>query len=262
MAMGNCIQDLKENIPGSNIISNETATLSDVHEQISLRAVIHDDVGAIFLFYDPQERNDVGMVGNLVVQAHLRLLKLALALIQRETLGIKLVQYLDSILLAGQNICGQMNNTISAGADHTDKLEPLTDIKVLAFNGAWWRSDWRRRNLLVLRSMAAKIVAVAGWERLCVSICRWWGSLIRWNLNRSHMIYLWQVTMMGVIQVIIPRRRNPEWNGARGWLLDYGLLIFVESGGHPPWSVDMFELILHGLDVGSVRVQMRDPEDR
>lgn len=116
VAVGNGIQNLEEYILCCLVVSDITAVLGDVQEEISLWAVFHDDVGAVLMVEDPQKGNNVWVCRDLVMQAHLSVLEVLLSCVQWESIGGKLVQYLDGILDAGENILGKMDNTISSGS--------------------------------------------------------------------------------------------------------------------------------------------------
>ena len=122
VAVGNGIQNLNENVLCGLVVSNVAAVLGDVLEEISLWAVFHNDVGAVWVVEDSQKGNNIWMCRDLVVQSHLCVLEVLLSCVQWEAICSKLVQYLDGILNAGENILGQMNNSICSGSQGAKKL--------------------------------------------------------------------------------------------------------------------------------------------
>lgn len=122
VAVGDGIQDLEENILCCLVISDITAVLGDVQEEISLWAVFHNDVGAILVVEDSQKGNNVWVCRDLVMQAHLSVLEVLLSCVQWESIRGKLVQYLDGILDAGENILGKVDNTIGSGSQGAKEL--------------------------------------------------------------------------------------------------------------------------------------------
>lgn len=116
VAVGDGIQDLEENILCCLVISDIATVLGDVQEEISLWAVFHNDVGAILVVEDPQKGNNVWVCRDLVMQAHLSVLEVLLSCVQWESIRGKLVQYLDGILDASENILGKVDNTVSSGS--------------------------------------------------------------------------------------------------------------------------------------------------
>ena len=116
VAVGDGIQDLEEHILCCLVISDITAVLGDVQEEIPFWAVFHDNVGAVLVIEDPQQGNNVWVCRDLVMQAHLSVLEVLLSCVQWESIRSKLVQYLDGILDAGENILGKVDNTISSGS--------------------------------------------------------------------------------------------------------------------------------------------------
>lgn len=61
MAVFDGIQDLHEDILGKVVLSNVLAALGDVEEQVSLRAVLQDNVGAIRVINDLVHGHDIGV---------------------------------------------------------------------------------------------------------------------------------------------------------------------------------------------------------
>lgn len=112
--MRNGIQDLQEHGLGRKVITHIAAALCNVQEEISLRAILHDNISAVGHIEDPEERDDVGVCRDLVVQLHLRLLEVLLPRIQGETIGIELVQDLYGILNSCADILGQVDYSIGS----------------------------------------------------------------------------------------------------------------------------------------------------
>jgi hypothetical protein len=121
MAMGNSVQNLQKGILGSSIIANIPSPLCDIRKEISFWAVFHDDIGVLRGIHDSEKGNDIGVLRDLIVEAHLSLLKQLLPSIERETIGHELVQGLHSIVNPSGDIFGQMDDAIGAGAQ--DLLE-------------------------------------------------------------------------------------------------------------------------------------------
>lgn len=55
------VEELEENVFDEVVAAKITSLLQDLAEQITIRTVIHDDKGAIILFNDTMERDDIRM---------------------------------------------------------------------------------------------------------------------------------------------------------------------------------------------------------
>lgn len=121
VAVLNSVQDLKESTFGPVIITNELALLSDVREEITFRAVLDDNVGAVRSVHDLNQRDNVRVRTSLVVELDLSLLKLALA-----RLKANLVKRLHSIRDVGLEIHGGVDNSISTDTEDTSELKPTS----------------------------------------------------------------------------------------------------------------------------------------
>jgi hypothetical protein len=53
------IEELEENVFDEVVLAKITTLLQNLAEQITIRTVIHNDEGAIFLFNDAMERDDI-----------------------------------------------------------------------------------------------------------------------------------------------------------------------------------------------------------
>lgn len=70
------IQQLKEDALDQGVIANKVTFVGDTGEEITLRAKLHDDVGAVRGIHDAGEGNHVGMLAGQMVQTDLALLVL------------------------------------------------------------------------------------------------------------------------------------------------------------------------------------------
>lgn len=122
MAIFNSIQDLEESTLSPVIVTNELALLSDVGEQITFRAVLHDNVCAVRSVHNLDQRNNVGVRTSLVMELDLALLKLALARLKAD-----LVKRLYSIGNIGLDVHGSVDDSISSDSEDTSKLKPTSE---------------------------------------------------------------------------------------------------------------------------------------
>jgi hypothetical protein len=53
------IEELEENVFDEVVLAKITSLFQNLAEKISIRTVIYDDEGAIFLFNDTMERDDI-----------------------------------------------------------------------------------------------------------------------------------------------------------------------------------------------------------
>lgn len=121
VAVFNSIQDLEESTLSPVIVTNEFALLSDVGEQVTFRAVLHDNVCAVRSIHNLDQGNNVRMSASLVVELDLPLLKLALA-----WLKANLVKRLYSIRNVGLNVYGSVDDSISSDSEDASKLKPTS----------------------------------------------------------------------------------------------------------------------------------------
>lgn len=121
VAVLNSIQDLKKSALSPVIVTNELALLSDVGKQITFRAVLDDNIGAVRSIHDLYQRNNVGVSASLVVELDLSLLELALTWLKAD-----LVKRLYSIGDVGLNVHGSVDNSISADSEDTGELQPTS----------------------------------------------------------------------------------------------------------------------------------------
>jgi len=82
MAVLHGIQDLEKGPLGKGIVPNILASLRDVGKEITLGAVLNDNVSAVRRVHDLDQGNHIGMGTGLVMQLDLALLELALAGLQ------------------------------------------------------------------------------------------------------------------------------------------------------------------------------------
>jgi CO dehydrogenase/acetyl-CoA synthase beta subunit len=122
VAVFNSIQNLEESTLSPVIVTNELALLSDVGEQVTFRAVLHDNVCAIRGIHDLDQRNNVGVRASLVVELDLALLELALARLKTD-----LVKRLYSIGNVGLDVHGGVDNSISSNPEDAGELKPTSE---------------------------------------------------------------------------------------------------------------------------------------
>ena len=82
MAVLDSIQNLEKSPLGKGVVTDILASFGDVGKEITLRAVLNDNVGAIWRVHDLHQGNHIGMGTGLVVQLDLTLLEPALAGLQ------------------------------------------------------------------------------------------------------------------------------------------------------------------------------------
>ena len=99
VAVLNGIQDLEESPLGKGIITNVLALFGDVGEQVTLWAILNDNVCAVRGVHNLYQRNNIGMSTGLVVELDLPLLELLLSGLQGN-----LVQSIDRIRGVGLDI--------------------------------------------------------------------------------------------------------------------------------------------------------------
>lgn len=121
VAIFNSIQDLEESTLSPIIVTNELALLSDVGEQVTFRAILHDNICAVRSVHNLDQGDNVRMSASLVVELDLALLKLALA-----WLKANLVKRFYSIRNVGLNVYSSVDDSISSDSEDASKLEPTS----------------------------------------------------------------------------------------------------------------------------------------
>ena len=101
MAKCDSIQDLEKGVLRQDIVANKTIALSDVGEQITIRAVLDHHERAVRTIQDLNQLDNIGMLACVVVQLNFSSLELALTMVQ-SNLG----QGFDSIGPAGRDVDG------------------------------------------------------------------------------------------------------------------------------------------------------------
>jgi len=119
MAVLHGIQDLEESPFRKCIIACVLALLSDVGEQITFWAVLHNDIGAVRGIHDSDKRNHIWVCARLVVKLNLPLLELPLA-----RLKTNLVESLHGIWNVGLNIYGCVDHSICSYTQDSGELQP------------------------------------------------------------------------------------------------------------------------------------------
>ena len=59
VAVIDCVEELEENVFDEVVSAKITSLLQNLAEQITIRTIIHNDEGAIILFDDTMERDDI-----------------------------------------------------------------------------------------------------------------------------------------------------------------------------------------------------------
>lgn len=123
VAMFNGIQNLKEDALGQSILSNILTALRDVKKQISLRAILQDDVDAVRLVDDLQHGNHVVMGRRQVVQPDLAVLEGELPAIQRSPIRVELAEALDGVPQARLDVDRAIDDAIGSRSKDGGQLQ-------------------------------------------------------------------------------------------------------------------------------------------
>ena len=59
VAVIDCVEELEENVFDEVVSAKITSLLQNLAKQITIRTIIHNDEGAIILFDDTMERDDI-----------------------------------------------------------------------------------------------------------------------------------------------------------------------------------------------------------
>ena len=123
MAMLDGIQYLEEDIPAEFILANVLAQLGDIEEQVTLGAVLQNDVDAVRVIHDLEHGHDVWVCRGQVVKSDLALLVGNLSTLQGSAVGIELAQTLDCIANASLDINSRVDDAIGSGTKDLGQLE-------------------------------------------------------------------------------------------------------------------------------------------
>lgn len=120
MAVLNSTNQLQKDTLGHVVVADVAASLGDVCKEISLGAVLHDDVGAVRSLQDFHQRNNIVVPASLVVETNLALLEASLAGVQasgRESL--------DGVGRVRDYVDGVVNDSIRTNTQHRRQLQPM-----------------------------------------------------------------------------------------------------------------------------------------
>jgi len=130
MAVLDGIQELEENSSRQFIVANKVAALGDVGEEVTFRAVFHDDERAIRGLDDLHQGDDIGVCARLEVECDLPLLKALLS-------GVESIfgQSLHGIGCAGKDVHSIVDHSVSSNSKDSSELQ--TARKQLAYSVLW-----------------------------------------------------------------------------------------------------------------------------
>lgn len=114
--MFNGIQDLEENLLGQVILTNILASLGDVQEQVTFRAIFENNVDAIRLVHNLEHLDHIAVCGCQVVETNFTLLVGNLSALQRGSIHVELAQALDGIANSSVDVEGQVDDAIGSGS--------------------------------------------------------------------------------------------------------------------------------------------------
>ena len=77
MAVFNRIEQLQEDVLDEFILAKVPALVEDLGEEVTVLAIVHNDVSEIFAFDDTMEGDDIGVGGGKLVEADLAEVQLA-----------------------------------------------------------------------------------------------------------------------------------------------------------------------------------------
>ena len=77
VAVFNCIEQLQEDVLDEFILAKIPALVEDLGEEVTVLAIIHNDVCKIFVLDDTMEGNDIGVSGGEFVETDLTQVQLA-----------------------------------------------------------------------------------------------------------------------------------------------------------------------------------------
>lgn len=117
------IQDLEENVPGQFILTNILTTFSNIQEEITLRAILENNVDAVGIIHNLEHLHHVGVVGCLPVKTDLSLLVGKLAGLQLGSIGVELAEALDGVFTSSLEVDSEVDNAISASSQDLSQLQ-------------------------------------------------------------------------------------------------------------------------------------------
>lgn len=123
MAVLNGIQNLKKDSLGEIILTHILSAFGDVVEQISFRAILHDNVGAVMVIDDFEHRDHVGVCRGRVVQPYLPGLERDLSSVQRSSVGVELAEALHGILYTGLDVDGRIDDSVGTRPQYAGQLQ-------------------------------------------------------------------------------------------------------------------------------------------
>ena len=77
MAVFNRIEQLQEDVLDEFILAKVPALVEDLSEEVTVLAIVHNDICEIFVLNNTMERNDVWMGGGKLVETDLAQVELA-----------------------------------------------------------------------------------------------------------------------------------------------------------------------------------------
>lgn len=122
MAMFHGIQNLEKCSSDKSIIVDIPTPLGDVGKEITLRAILQNNVSAVDTIHYLQHGNDVGMGRGCVVELNLPGLEFPLSSVQRLSIWIRLAEGLYCIPGSGEMVDSRVDNPVCARTQDTLQL--------------------------------------------------------------------------------------------------------------------------------------------
>lgn len=116
----NSVQQLEEDVLGKSVISNETASLGNVAEQITFRAVLDYNKCAVGAVQNAHQGNHIGMLAGLVVHGNLSTLEALLSRVQ-SMFG----ESLDGVEFVGVNVDSLIDDTVGTNSKNGNEFESV-----------------------------------------------------------------------------------------------------------------------------------------
>ena len=79
MAVLDCVKQLQEYFLNKIVIAQITTMVEDLRKQVAVLAIVHNDIGVLWVLDDAVEGNNVGVRGGELVEGDLAHVQLALA---------------------------------------------------------------------------------------------------------------------------------------------------------------------------------------
>ena len=122
VAVCNGVEQLKKDLLSKSIVADIVVSLGDGGKEITLWAILHDDVntiGTIEYFYNGY---DVGMLLCSTVEGNFARLEFLLRIIERETVWAYFGEGFNGVWYIIDHIDGSVNYTVCADAEDFDEL--------------------------------------------------------------------------------------------------------------------------------------------